>query len=66
MSGLFVCPRVYVFCRRKALLALSCLTRHSDPAMEAFRASGGLELLLRAAKDEDARQQRCAAGVCLG
>ena len=46
-------------CRRKALLALSCLTRHSDPAMSAFREQNGLQLLLRTAADaSDARQQR--------
>ena len=46
-------------CRRKALLALSCLTRHCDPAMGAFRDQDGLQLLLRTAADaSDARQQR--------
>lgn len=46
-------------CRRKALLALSCLTRHSDPAMDAFREQGGFQLLLKTAVDtSDPRQQR--------
>lgn len=47
-------------CRRKALLALSCLTRHNDAAMDAFRAEGALDLLLSAARDSaDPRQRRC-------
>ena len=49
-----------MLCRRKALLALSCLTRHCDPAMDAFREQGGLQLLLKTAADaSDPRQQRC-------
>ena len=48
-----------LYCRRKAMLALSCLTRHSDPAMGAFRDQDGLQLLLRTAADvSDPRQQR--------
>ncbi|BDA45863.1 probable Hsp70 nucleotide exchange factor FES1 at N-terminal half [Coccomyxa sp. Obi] len=48
-------------CRRKALLALSCLTRHNDEAMDAFRAEGAVDLLLMAARDSsDPRQQRKA------
>ena len=51
-------------CRRKALLALSCLTRHYDPAMDAFRNQGGLQLLLKTAADaSDPRQQRCPYSV---
>ena len=46
--------------RRKALLALSCLTRHNDAAMDAFRAEGALDLLVSAARDSaDPRQRRC-------
>jgi hypothetical protein len=46
--------------RRKALLALSCLTRHNDAAMDAFRAEGALNLLLSVAQDSaDPRQRRC-------
>ncbi|KAK9904287.1 hypothetical protein WJX75_008419 [Coccomyxa subellipsoidea] len=48
-------------CRRKALLALSCLTRHNDAAMDAFRAEGALNLLLSVAQDSaDPRQRRKA------
>lgn len=50
--------------RRKALLALSCLTRHHDAAMDAFRAQGGLSLLLRAsANSVDPRQRRCCPHI---
>ena len=51
--------------RRKALLALSCLTRHFDPAMDTLREQGGLQLLLRTAADSsDPRQQRCSSIGC--
>ena len=48
--------------RRKALLALSCLARNHGPALDAFRAEGGLRSLVSSASDDaDPRQQRCAA-----
>jgi hypothetical protein len=49
--------------RRKALLALSCLVRHCDAALDAFCAEGGLaRLVSAAAADADPRQQRCGLG----
>ena len=52
---------VYAVPRRKALLALSCLARNHGPALDAFRAEGGLRSLIASARDgADPRQQRCA------
>ena len=54
--------RVCLF-RRKALLALSCLMRHCDAALDAFRGEGGLARLVSTAAEPDPRQQRCALAV---
>ena len=46
-------------CRRKALLAISCLVRQSAPAMAAFRLSGGVPRLIAVSSDPDPRLARC-------
>ena len=45
-------------CRRKALLAISCLVRQSSPAMTAFRLSAGVPRLITAGSDSDPRLAR--------
>lgn len=45
-------------CRRKALLAISCLVRQSPPAMTAFRLSSGVPRLIAAGSDADPRLAR--------
>ncbi len=47
-------------CRRKALLAISCLIRQSAPAMTAFRLSGGVPRLISVSSDPDPRLSRYA------
>lgn len=47
-------------CRVKALLALSCLVRQNQLAVEAFRLAGGLQKLITYAGNDDPKVQRKA------